>query len=948
MPEPHTPPVDYRPETNEHTADTKPVSLWGELPGADASAQSLKPQQPAQGAVAQNAGRAYPGMLTVPGVQQPLWGEWYLTELIGRGTFGTVYKAEKTEYGNTYLSAIKHISIPGEKMTKEALIDEGIVTDENSLTQYYDLLRDQIIKEINFCYELKGHTNIVSYEDHCIIPKRNEPGYDVFIRMEFLTPLTKYVRERNIFEKDVVRLGIDMCEALEILDRKKMIHRDIKPANIFVNALGIFKLGDFGESKVLSGATVGMTVRGTYAYMSPEISRGHTADIRSDIYSLGIVLYRLLNGNRNPFIDASVKTVSSEVQESANIRRFSGEPLPPPQFSRHPALTAVVLKACEFDPERRWKNPQEMRKALESLLDAKAPSAPVADGTVAAYPAMQSASRQNEGSLGTVPASFAGPAVMTAETSNPSLQPGAAPSKPKKSRKKIWIPILIAAVAAVVGVCVWLFGFSGLFGGNSSDNQQGSTEQHTVSEENLIWFTRPSDWGETVYAVCYNERSELDALNQDASLWEKFKMTAYDEGHCYFEVPEQYRSGYVVFIAGNHSYPEEALYDDNMKMRIELCKMYTTSAAGDEPSAESSSESSALPPDDNDQAAIEYFSKMDYQGWPQERAVEDIQNHGWTAEVTDVYRASPRTGYVYSESVSSTDKTVTLHVNRGPEKEMLDESNAAIALNMEEVVVEKGKTTEVMVVRLDGPEEFTLQYKRFFDGMELSWKDWVNDITCPLTIKGTKQGEGFVRIYVLDTQTEKKLAYKDLYVIVTDSGGGSDLDDSESEAYFAGIDYSGWTEENASNDIEAHGWNAAVKNVYANAPRIGAVLDYKVDAGSKTVTLKVNRGINDETIADPAMKMKIDTTDIVVTEGETIDIPITVEKGPSSYYIFSGNNDLWDLEYSEWDKNRIVATLKTKKAGESYVRFYLMDSDTKKQVTFVDIYVVVISANAVG
>ena len=87
---------------------------------------------------------------------------------------------------------------------------------------------------------------------------------------------------------------------------------------------------------------------------------------------------------------------------------------------------------------------------------------------------------------------------------------------------------------------------------------------------------------------------------------------------------------------------------------------------------------------------------------------------------------------------------------------------------------------------------------------------------------------------------------------------------------------------------------------------------------------------------------------IIETIKRPIDIPITVEEGPSSCYIFSGNNDLWDLEYSEWDKNRIVATLKTKKAGESYVRFYLMDSDTKKQVTFVDIYVVVISANAVG
>lgn len=305
-------------------------------------------------------------------VFSPLWGEWYIKELIGKGSFGAVYKAEKTEYGNTYVSAIKHISIPPENVTKESLAAEGISTDERTLHLYCDTLRDQIINEINFCYTLRGNTNIVSYEDHCIIPKSNGLGYDIFIRMELLTALTRYMSEHPMSEKDVIQLGISLCEALSVLDINHMIHRDIKPANIFVSSRGIYKLGDFGESKVLSNASVGMTVRGTYAYMSPEISKGESANITADLYSLGLVMYRLLNGNRAPFLPVNNQPVNSAAMEAANVRRMKGDALPPPAFCANTALANAVLKACAFRPQERWKSPQEMKKALEDIRDGRA------------------------------------------------------------------------------------------------------------------------------------------------------------------------------------------------------------------------------------------------------------------------------------------------------------------------------------------------------------------------------------------------------------------------------------------------------------------------------------------------------------------------------------------------------------------------------------------------
>ena len=372
----------------------------------------------------------------------PLWGEWYLKEMIGQGTFGAVYKAEKTEYGNTYVSAIKHLSIPPKNVNKASLAAEGIATDERSLHQYCDTMRDQIIREINFCYSLRGNTNIVAYEDHCILPKKSEIGYDIFIRMELLTPLTQYMTEHPLTEQTVIQLGLSMCEALELLNRKHMIHRDIKPANIFVNDMGIYKLGDFGESKVLNNNSMGMTVRGTYSYMSPEISKGAAADITADIYSLGLVMYRLLNGNRAPFLPVTQPTVTSAEIEQSNVRRLRGEPLPPPAFCNNQALTAVVLKACSFYPQERWHTPQEMKEALETLCSGRA-----------AYPLPVPPAYRQEPS---------GYSVYGTAFQPPSIHPPFVPAQPVPAKKKL--PLIIGSIvgaAAIIGIVVMIILVSG-------------------------------------------------------------------------------------------------------------------------------------------------------------------------------------------------------------------------------------------------------------------------------------------------------------------------------------------------------------------------------------------------------------------------------------------------------------------------------------------------------
>ena len=298
---------------------------------------------------------------------EPLWGEWRTIRVLGQGSYGKVYLAEKVELGKHYYSAIKYIGIPNDENQTKELYSEGLVTDDATLNNYYEQVLHSLMAEISINYELKGNSNIVSYEEHKVIPRESEPGYDIFIKMELLTSLPDYISSQALTVADVVRLGCDMCTALTVLQQKKIIHRDIKPANIFIHSSGHFKLGDFGVARTMEKTVNSMSVKGTFAFMAPEVARGGEGDFRVDIYSLGLVLYRLLNGNRSPFLPPPPAVISYDDNNLAQRRRMQGEPLPAPAMA-DPSLAAIVLRACAYQPQDRYQDAKEMYEALQRYI----------------------------------------------------------------------------------------------------------------------------------------------------------------------------------------------------------------------------------------------------------------------------------------------------------------------------------------------------------------------------------------------------------------------------------------------------------------------------------------------------------------------------------------------------------------------------------------------------
>lgn len=293
-----------------------------------------------------------------------VWPEWVAEKALGKGSYGTVYKAVRTGNNITSQAAIKVISIPSDTSELDSLRSEGL-TEESAKT-YFRGIVDDFVSEIQLMEVMKGVQNIVSVEDYKVVEKSNEIGWDIYIRMELLTPFNTYICNNQMTEEDVIKLGIDICTALEICSRCSIIHRDIKPENIFINDFGYFKLGDFGIAKKLENATGNMSQKGTYNYMAPEIAMGKNYDARVDLYSLGIVLYRLLNNNRLPFIENEQQLLNPNARKEAVERRLRGDRmLPPCQASS--AVADVIMRACAYDPKDRFKSATEMKRALSRV-----------------------------------------------------------------------------------------------------------------------------------------------------------------------------------------------------------------------------------------------------------------------------------------------------------------------------------------------------------------------------------------------------------------------------------------------------------------------------------------------------------------------------------------------------------------------------------------------------
>ena len=394
---------------------------------------------------------------------------WNITRLLGEGSYGKVFEIERSEFGQTYRAALKVITVPQSSAEVRSVISEGMSVSQAEA--YFHGIVEELMHEFSIMFKLKGTANVVSCEDLRVLEHPDGIGWDILIRMELLHPLLPYVYEHPMARRDIIRLGIDICKALELCQRYNIIHRDIKPENIFISDNGDYKLGDFGIARTIERTTSGLSKKGTYSYMAPEVYAGKEYGFSVDTYSLGLVLYRMLNKNRGPFLPQPPEAITFSSREQALARRMSGEPLPRP-FYGEGRLGEIVLKACAFDPKERYSSPQQLRQELEAILYTQTDAAVIyPDGDELTMDRESYASARYAAAFGTSTSKsasatqgvFTGDYHTKAEaTSEERTQSAFGSEEPKnagtkKKRKKIGrliIGIVAAALLVPVVLCV--------------------------------------------------------------------------------------------------------------------------------------------------------------------------------------------------------------------------------------------------------------------------------------------------------------------------------------------------------------------------------------------------------------------------------------------------------------------------------------------------------------
>ena len=268
---------------------------------------------------------------------------------VGGGGMGVVYEAEDSKLGRRV--ALKFLPIESDK-------------DATSLERF--------LREARAASAL-NHPGI------CTIHAIEEQDGRTFISMELLEGLSldKVLASAPLPIPRILEIGVQLADALDAAHKKGIVHRDIKPANIFVTERGAVKILDFGLAKLLlrdmdeniGGDTVGDTAHlltspgmavGTIAYMSPEQARGEELDARSDLFSLGAVLYQMITGT-HPFPGSTSAVIFDNILHSAPVASVSLNPTVPPELER------ILNKLLEKDRDLRYQVAAELRGDLKRL-----------------------------------------------------------------------------------------------------------------------------------------------------------------------------------------------------------------------------------------------------------------------------------------------------------------------------------------------------------------------------------------------------------------------------------------------------------------------------------------------------------------------------------------------------------------------------------------------------
>lgn len=263
---------------------------------------------------------------------------------------------------------LKRMSIPESDAGIRALILSGAYADEQAVHEYYGRLVREIRAELEIGKKLAASGSYVAPLSYQVEEKETGVGYDFYILYPLCVSLSEYIATNAMSSLRAINLAIDLCDALATCREGGYLHLNLRPENVYLTTTGRFLLGGLGLTALDDLQYAGVPEEYLGDYSAPELSDiTASPNTTVDLYALGMILYRIYNGNHGPFEDESTNATM------ADKLRATGKPLPSPLYADY-ELAGIILKACAFAKEERYQSPDELKQALTLYMQRNAVS----------------------------------------------------------------------------------------------------------------------------------------------------------------------------------------------------------------------------------------------------------------------------------------------------------------------------------------------------------------------------------------------------------------------------------------------------------------------------------------------------------------------------------------------------------------------------------------------
>lgn len=486
------------------------------------------------------------------------------------------------------------------------------------------VLKQEFSEDVNFVVKFRTeaqsaagleHPNIVNIYD---VGSESGMHYIVMEYVEGVTLKTYIEKKGRLTYKEAVSIAIQVGRGMEAAHAKNIIHRDIKPQNILISTEGKAKVTDFGIARAVSNNTISADVMGSVHYASPEQARNGFVNDKSDIYSLGIVMYEMVTG-RVPFDgETTVAIAIQHLQEEMVVPSVYAQDLPI-------SLEKIILKCTQKSADRRYANISELLRDLkEVLVNPNADFVKISDGSQNRTRVISEGEVREIKSARTLP-----PEPKKEEYAYPAKEQDEEEEEEEgflnpRLEKAVTIGGILAAVI-IIGIVVYLVGnILGIFGGTPKKQKEPDTQESSVINTEKAKTEQVAMI--KVMGMTFSEAKS--ALKEKGlGIWEAGK-----------QVSDEYEAGQIM----SQDVEEGAMVDVHTTINV-----YISTGAGE-------------------------ISVPNVEGYDSEAAINMLQDHGFLADRRYEYSDTVASGKVISQSPSAESPakkgdTVQIVVSQGKE-----------------------------------------------------------------------------------------------------------------------------------------------------------------------------------------------------------------------------------------------------------------------------------------